>query len=62
MKNLYDKNFKFMKKEIEENIRRLKNHLFSLFDGINIVKMAILKKTNILHYSHQNPNAILYTP
>jgi hypothetical protein len=41
---LYDKNFKSLKKEIEEDLRRLKDLPCSWIGRINIVKMAILKK------------------
>ena len=41
VKNLYDKNFKNQKKEIEEDLRRWKELPCS---RINIVKMAILLK------------------
>ena len=44
MQELYDKNFKSLKKEIEEDIRRWKDLPFSWFSRINIVKMAILPK------------------
>jgi hypothetical protein len=41
VKDLYDKNFKSLKKEIKENLRRWKDLPYS---WINIVKMAILLK------------------
>jgi hypothetical protein len=41
---LYDKNFKSLKKEIEEDLRRWKDLPCSWIGGINIVKMAILPK------------------
>ena len=44
MKDLYDKNFKSLKKEIKEDLRRLKDLPCSWIGRINIVKMAILKK------------------
>ena len=44
MKDLYDKNFKSLKKEIVENLRRWKDLLCSWVGRINIVKMAILPK------------------
>jgi hypothetical protein len=43
VKDLYDKNFKFLKKEIED-LRRWKDLLCSWIGRINIVKMAILLK------------------
>jgi hypothetical protein len=44
VKDLYDKNFKSLKKEIEEDLRRRKNLPCSWMGRINIVKMAILPK------------------
>jgi hypothetical protein len=44
VKDLYDKNFKSLKKEIKEDLRRLKDLPFSWISRINIVKMAILPK------------------
>jgi len=45
VKDLYDKNFKSLKKEIKEYLRRWKDLLCSWIGRINIVKMAILVKT-----------------
>jgi hypothetical protein len=45
VKDLYDKNFKSLKKEIEEDFRRWKDLLCSWIGRINIVKMTILQKT-----------------
>jgi hypothetical protein len=45
VKDLYDKNFKFLKKEIEEDLRRWKDLPRSWIGRINIVKMAILLKS-----------------
>ena len=47
VKNLYDKNFKSLKKKIEEDLRSLKKTpmLSSWIRRINIVKMAMLPKT-----------------
>ena len=42
--NLYDKNFKSLKKEIEEDLRIWKDLSCSWIGRINIVKMAILLK------------------
>jgi len=42
--NLYDKKFKSLKKEIEEDLRRWKDLPCSWIGRINIVKMAILPK------------------
>jgi hypothetical protein len=44
VKDLYDKNFKSPKKEIKEDLRRLKDLPCSWIDRIKIVKMAILTK------------------
>jgi hypothetical protein len=44
VKDLYDKNFKSLKKEIEEDLRRGKALPCSWVGRINIVKMAILQK------------------
>ena len=43
-KDLYDKNFKSLKKEIEEDLGRWKNLPCSWISRINIVKMTILPK------------------
>ena len=43
VKDLYDKNFKSLKKEIKD-LRRWKDRPFSWIGRINIVKMAILPK------------------
>jgi hypothetical protein len=42
VKDLYDKNIKSLKKEIEENLRRWKDLPCSWIGRINIVKIAIL--------------------
>ena len=44
VKDWYDKNFKSLKKEIEEDLRRWKDLPCSWIGRINIVKMAILQK------------------
>jgi hypothetical protein len=44
VKDLYDKNFKSLKKEMEEDIRRWKDLPCSWNSRINILKMAILPK------------------
>jgi hypothetical protein len=41
---LYKKNYKFLKKDTEEDYRRWKDLLCSWINRINIVKMAILLK------------------
>jgi hypothetical protein len=41
---MYDKNFKSLKKEIKEDLRRWKDLPCSSIGRINIVKMAILLK------------------
>ena len=42
VKDLYDKNFKSLKKKIKEDLRRWKDLPCSWIGRINIVKMAIL--------------------
>jgi hypothetical protein len=44
VQDLYNKNFKSLKKEIEEDLRRWKDLPCLWIGGINIVKMAILLK------------------
>ena len=44
VKDLFDKNFKALKKEIEEDTRKWKDLPRSWIGRINIVKMAILPK------------------
>ena len=44
VKDLYDKNFKSLKKKIEEDLRRWKDLPCSWISRINIVKMPILPK------------------
>ena len=44
VKDLYDKNFRSLKKEIEEDLRKWKNLSCPWIGRINIVKMAILPK------------------
>jgi hypothetical protein len=44
VKDLYDKSFKYLKKEIKENIRRWKDPPCSGIGRVNIVKMTILPK------------------
>ncbi|KAL6092718.1 hypothetical protein STEG23_000160 [Scotinomys teguina] len=44
VKDLYDENFKSLKKEIEEELRKWKDLPCSWVERINIVKMAILPK------------------
>jgi hypothetical protein len=44
VKDLYNKNFKSLKKEIEEDLRRWKDLPCSWIGRINIIKMAILWK------------------
>jgi hypothetical protein len=52
VKDLYDKNFKSLKKEIKD-FRRWKDHPCSWTDRINIIKMAIVAKSNL--QIHCNP-------
>ena len=44
VKDLYDKNFRSLKKEIKEDLRKWKNLPCSWIGRINIVKTAILPK------------------
>ena len=44
VKDMYDKNFNSLKKEIKDDLRRWKDLPCSWIDRINIVKMAILPK------------------
>ena len=44
VKDLYDKKFKSLKKEIDEYLRRWKDLSWSWIGRINIVKMAIFPK------------------
>jgi hypothetical protein len=44
LKDLYNKNFKSLKKDIEEDFRKWKDLPCSYIGKINIVKMAILPK------------------
>jgi hypothetical protein len=44
VKDLYNKNFKSLKKEINEDLRRWQDLPCSRIGRINIVKMAILPK------------------
>jgi hypothetical protein len=44
VEDLYDKNFKTIKKELKENLRRWKDLWCSWIHRINIVKMAALLK------------------
>jgi hypothetical protein len=60
VKDLYDKNFKSLKKEMEA-IRRWKDSPCSWIGRINIVKMTILLKAIYrINAIHQNFNRILY--
>jgi hypothetical protein len=45
VKDLYDNNFKSLKKETEEDLRKWRDLPCSWIGRINIVKMAILPKT-----------------
>jgi hypothetical protein len=44
VKDLYDRNYKSLKKEIEENIRRWTDPQCSWISRINIVKIDVLSK------------------
>jgi hypothetical protein len=58
--NLYDKNFKSLKKEIKEDLRSWKDLPCTWIGRINRAKMAILPKA-IYRFNgiHQNSNSIL---
>lgn len=60
--DLYDKNFKNLKKEIEEELRRWKEFTCSWIGRINIVKVAILPKaiSKIQCNQHQDSNSMLH--
>jgi hypothetical protein len=45
VRDLYHKNFKYLKKEINEDLRRWKDFPCSWIRKINILKMSILPKT-----------------
>jgi hypothetical protein len=45
VKDLYEENYKSLKKEIKEDIRRCKAILYSWISRINTVKMDMLLKT-----------------
>jgi hypothetical protein len=61
VKDLYDKNFKSLKKEIED-VRRWKDLPCSWIDRINIIKNGHLTKNNLQTQCnpHQNCNPILH--
>ena len=61
VKDLYDKDFKSLRKETEV-LRRCKGLPCSWIGRINIVKMAIFNKSNLqIQYNpHQNSNTILH--
>ena len=61
VKDLYDKNFKSLKKEIKEDLRRWKDLPCSWIGRINTVKKGYLAKSNlqIQCNPHQNSNSIL---
>jgi plasmid replication initiation protein len=58
-KDLYKKHYKLLKKEIEEDCRRLKDLPFSWISRVNIVKMAISIKAICLF--NEIPIKILMT-
>jgi hypothetical protein len=58
VKDLYDKNFKSLKKEIKENLRRWKALPCSWIVRINIVKMVILPKSNLQSCRKQSTNSM----
>jgi hypothetical protein len=44
VQNLYEKNFKFLKKEIEDDLRKWRDLSCLWIGRINIIKMSILPK------------------
>jgi hypothetical protein len=54
MKDLYSENYESLKKEIEGQIRRLKDLLCSWISRLNIVKMPLCTKSNL--HVQCNPN------
>jgi hypothetical protein len=59
MKDLYDKNFKSLKKEIEEGIRRWKDIPCFHVDGLHSEKGHLTKSNLQIHCNpHQNSNTI----
>jgi hypothetical protein len=62
VKDLHDKNFKSLKKEIKEDLRRRKDLPCLWIGRINIVKLAILPKSNLQIQCNllQNSNSILH--
>jgi hypothetical protein len=48
VKDIYNKNYKPLKKEIEENTRRWKDLPCSMISRNNIVKMAVLPKATYM--------------
>jgi hypothetical protein len=61
VKGLYSKNYKPLKKEIEEEYRRWKDLPCSWIGRINIVKMAVLPKSIYMFNAIQNSNVIPVT-
>jgi hypothetical protein len=49
VRDLYDRHFRSLKREIKEDLRRWKDLLCSWIGRINIVKMAILPKAIYRH-------------
>jgi hypothetical protein len=60
VKDLYDKHFKSLEKEIKEVLRRWKDLPCSWIDRLNIVKMAILPKAIYRFNPHQNSKSVLH--
>jgi hypothetical protein len=61
-KDLFNESYKSLKRESKEDITRWKDLLFSWIDRLNIVKMAILSKSNLCVQCcpYQNFNGILH--
>jgi hypothetical protein len=55
VKNLYDNNFKSLRKEIKEDLRRWKDLPCSWIGRINIVKMAIKHQVTLGTKSADTP-------
>ena len=62
VKDVYGKNFKSLKKDIKEDLRRWKDLPCSGIGRINIVKLAILPKRNLqIQWNlHENSKSIIH--
>jgi hypothetical protein len=59
-KGLFNKNYKPLKKEIEEDIRRWRDLPRSWTGRMNVVKMAIQSNPHVQHNPYQHFNDILH--